>query len=64
MVDLGRRGKIVDIIDGREHGRSYEDPSLALTVSMVVEVEQTLKGTSKGVVYVETPSQGNTPANS
>lgn len=57
-------GTVVDIIDGREHGRSHDDPSLALTVSMVVEVKQALKGKSRDVVYVEMPSQGNTPAGS
>lgn len=56
-------GKVVDIIDGREHGRTHEDPSLALSVSMVVEVEQTLKGQSGDRLYVEMPSPGNTPAN-
>ena len=57
-------GKVVDIIDGREHGRSHADPSLALSVSMVVEVEQSLKGKSGDLVHVEMPSPGNTPASS
>ncbi len=55
-------GRLVDIIAGREHGRNADDPSLALTVTMVVDVDQAFHGQADDPVYVEMPSPGNTPA--
>lgn len=55
-------GRVVDIIAGREHGRNADDPSLALTVTIVVDVDEVLHGQADDRVYVEMPSPGNTPA--
>lgn len=55
-------GRLVEIIAGREHGRDADDPSLAMSVTMVVAVDQVLHGQADDLVYVEMPSPGNTPA--
>lgn len=60
--DLVVTANLVDIIDGREHGRNPTDPSLALTVTMVVDVDEVLKGKAADHVFIEMPSPGNTPA--